>query len=57
MASMLVCPLLSSGSTLDKMCLREKCAWYVQSANACSIYVTAHDALINIKEKQQNMNR
>jgi len=53
MAAPKVCPLLSSGSENPHMCLEEDCAFYLKSYKACSMYVIAYDAALDIKEKQQ----
>lgn len=55
MTSTLICPLLSSGKDIDMICLKEKCAWYLPAYKSCSIYVTAHDAALNIRSKQAQM--
>ena len=53
MASTLVCPLLSMGSQIDMICIKERCAWYLPNCGACSAYVLAHDASLDIRQKQQ----
>ncbi len=48
-----VCPVLSSGNENPNMCLEEDCAFYLKSYKACSVYVLAYDAALDIKKKQQ----
>ena len=52
MATIPVCPLLSAGSDIDMVCLKENCAWYMKNYKTCSIYVIAHNAALDIKGKQ-----
>lgn len=46
------CPLLSSGSDIDKVCTQESCAWYVPSVKKCSVYMMAYNALLDVNSKQ-----
>ena len=46
------CPLLSMGGYDNRICLQEKCAWYVQSTKNCAAYVVAHNCVLEIKNKQ-----
>lgn len=48
----LICPLMSSGSDIDKICLQESCAWYLKNLKICSIYMMAHNAAMNVQAKQ-----
>lgn len=48
-----VCPLLSAGKENPNMCLEEDCALYLKSYKACSVYVMAYNAALEIKKKQQ----
>ena len=34
------------------LCQQEDCAWYLKNYKSCSVYVLAHDAALNIREKQ-----
>ena len=34
------------------LCVQEECAWYMKNYKSCSMYVLAHDAALNIREKQ-----
>lgn len=47
-----ICPLMSSGSEVQLICAQEKCAWYMKNYKNCSVYILAHDAALNIKQKQ-----
>ena len=46
------CPLLSAGSDDLRICLQEKCAWWVASTKTCMAYVVAHRNVLEIKQKQ-----
>ena len=46
------CPLLSAGNDDLRICLQEKCAWYMSSTKTCAAYVMAHKNILEIKEKQ-----
>jgi len=48
-----VCPVLSSNNEKPNMCLEEDCAFYLKSYKACSVYVIAYNAALEIKKKQQ----
>ena len=57
MASIPVCPMLSSGKDINMVCLQENCAWYMKNYKTCSVYLLAHNAVLDIKAKQaQNQN-
>ncbi len=47
-----ICPLMTQGEEAVRLCEQEKCAWYIQGVQACSMYVMAKEALLTIKEKQ-----
>ena len=47
-----VCPLLSAGGSIDRICLQENCAWYMQSTKTCVAYVIGHNSVLDIKAKQ-----
>lgn len=47
-----ICPLMSAGGDIEKICAQEKCAWYVKSYKTCAAYVLAHNAALEIKDKQ-----
>lgn len=47
-----ICPLMSAGNEITILCSQDKCAWYMKNYKTCSVYILAHDAALNIKEKQ-----
>ena len=47
-----ICPLMSAGHDITILCSQDKCAWYMKNYKTCSVYILAHDAALNIKEKQ-----
>jgi len=47
-----ICPLMSAGQEVPRICEQEKCAWYLKAYKTCSVYVLAHNAAIDIKTKQ-----
>ncbi len=49
-----ICPLLSAGNESNLVCTQENCAWYINSYKLCSVYLLAHNAVLDIKEKQNN---
>jgi len=51
-ASIPVCPLLSAGQISERVCKQEDCAWYMHNSKTCAMYVMAHNALLDVKEKQ-----
>ena len=46
------CPLMSAGKTVEIVCAQERCAWYLKNYQMCSIYIMAHNAALEISEKQ-----
>jgi hypothetical protein len=48
-----ICPLMSAGQNLDKICAKDVCAWYIPSLKTCAVYALGHNALLEIKVKQQ----
>ncbi len=47
-----ICPLMSAGNDIQIVCAQEKCAWYMKNYKTCSVYLLAHNAVLDIKEKQ-----
>lgn len=47
-----ICPLMSAGKDVTQICVQEKCAWYIASLKTCSMYIMAHNALLDVKAKQ-----
>lgn len=52
MGTIPICPLLSSGNSINLACLQENCAWYMKNYKTCSIYLLAHNAALDVKIKQ-----
>ena len=52
MSSIPICPVMSAGNTTEIICAQEKCAWYIKKYKTCSVYVLAHNAILDIKTKQ-----
>lgn len=50
-----ICPIMSSGQEYKSVCAQETCAWYIKNYKTCGIYLLAHDAAMNIKEKLNQM--
>lgn len=49
-----ICPLMSAGSEVPQICSEENCAWYMKTYKTCAVYIMAHNAAIDIKNKQGN---
>ena len=47
------CPLMSAGNEIPIVCAQENCAWYMKNYKTCSVYILAHNAALDIKEKQK----
>lgn len=47
-----ICPLMSAGNDIGVVCAQETCAWYMKNYKTCSVYLLAHNAVLDIKEKQ-----
>lgn len=47
-----ICPLMSAGNDIQVVCSQERCAWYMKNYKTCSVYLLAHNAVLDIKEKQ-----
>ena len=50
-----VCPLISAGQDVPRLCQQENCAWYLKTYKTCSVYILAHNAAIDIKNKQSQL--
>lgn len=46
------CPLMSAGSSIEVVCTQDRCAWYLKNYKMCSVYVLAHNAALDIQQKQ-----
>lgn len=51
-AALLICPLLSANSEYNKMCVQDRCAWYMKSTRTCAVAVIAHESVLKIKATQ-----
>lgn len=47
-----ICPLMSAGQQMNLVCVQENCAWYIKNYKTCSVYILAHNAALDIKKKQ-----
>jgi hypothetical protein len=47
-----ICPLMSAGNEIQIVCSQEKCAWFLKNYKMCSVYILAHNASLDIKQKQ-----
>ena len=47
-----ICPIMSSGSEIPALCVEETCAWYMKNYKTCAVYIMAHNAALEIKQKQ-----
>lgn len=52
-----VCPLMSSGLDIPRLCEQDRCAWYLKAYKTCSIYIIAHNAALEIKSKQPGLTK
>lgn len=52
MSNIPICPLMSAGNDIDRVCLEENCAWYMKNNKSCSVYILAYNAVLDIKKKQ-----
>ena len=49
---LLTCPLLSANSEYNKMCVQDRCAWFMKATKTCAVSVLAHEGVMNIKKMQ-----
>lgn len=47
-----ICPIMSAGNDISVICAQENCAWYMKNNKTCSVYLLAHNAVLDIKQKQ-----
>lgn len=52
MAKTPICPIMSSGQDIPKVCAEEECSWFIKNYKTCSIYILAHNAALDIAKKQ-----
>lgn len=48
-----LCPVMSAGAEFDRVCTQERCAWYLPNIKKCSLFVIAHNSLLDTIEKQK----
>lgn len=48
-----ICPLMSAGKEVSKVCEQENCAWYIKNYKTCAAYILAHNAALEIQDKQK----
>ncbi len=46
------CPIMSAGHEIPVICEQEGCAWYMKNYKTCAVYILAHNAALDIKDKQ-----
>ena len=46
---------MSAGNDIEIVCAQEKCAWYLKNYKTCSVYLLAHNAALDIKQKQSQI--
>lgn len=47
-----LCPLMSVGSQVEIVCMQESCAWYLKNYKICSVYMMAHNSMLDVQAKQ-----
>ena len=52
-ALLLTCPLLSANCEYNKMCVQDRCAWFIKSARTCSMAILGHESIMKIKAMQE----
>ena len=50
-----LCPLMSVDSQVEIVCMQENCAWYMKNHKLCSVFVMAHNAMLDIQGKQMKL--
>ncbi len=48
-----LCPLMSAGAEIDRVCTQERCAWYMNNVKKCSMYLLAFNALQESTDRQK----
>ena len=48
-----LCPLMSVGSQVEIVCMQENCAWYLKNYKICSVYMMAHNSMLDVQAKQR----
>lgn len=52
-----LCPLMSVGSQVEIVCMQENCAWYLKNYKVCSVYMMAHNSMLDVQAKQKAAKR
>ena len=52
-----ICPLMSAGNSVEIVNKKKKCSWYIKNYKTCSVYLLAHNAALDIKEKQSHLKK
>ena len=47
-----LCPLMSVGPQVEIVCMQENCAWYLKNYKICSVYMMAHNSMLDVQAKQ-----
>ena len=47
-----LCPLMRVGSQVEIVCMQENCAWYLKNYKICSVYMMAHNSMLDVQAKQ-----
>ncbi len=50
-----LCPLMSVGSQVEIVCMQENCAWYLKNHKICSVYMIAHNSMLDVMAKQKSL--
>ena len=48
-----LCPLMSVGSQVEIVCMQENCAWYLKNYKISSVYMMAHNSMLDVQAKQK----
>ena len=43
---------MSVGSQVEIVCMQENCAWYLKNYKICSVYMMAHNSMLDVQAKQ-----
>jgi hypothetical protein len=44
---------MSVGSQVEIVCMQENCAWYLKNYKICSVYMIAHNSMLDVQAKQK----
>ena len=48
-----LCPLMSVGSQVEIVRMQENCDWYLKNYKICSVYMMAHNSMLDVQAKQK----